>query len=382
MAPSKQSKSKAKKATVRDPRAKPKRPLSAYNLFFQYERDLLLQSKPSKKGQSHDEMHRTILNNPSERRNRSKTVRPPPHGKIGFAELARMIGKKWKTLDDTSLEHFQGLAAIEKKRYVKECSEWKARMKREADLEASDAAAQKPPSDAKGKDPSTAQGLFGVDIDEASVMSAASIQGGSVSDFDGLLSLVDNEDITSSVSTSTNFHQDQQQLQHGQGISQRQVYGMLERACEIGEGGIDTPLPVQSGNIPLNSARGFVSSCPYENNISDYCKQQDEQHHADFAPPEAQTSHPHYEIDGQYEQSQSQSAQIPYKVSDTYPRPWGAPPKNSVWAAPRISAPEPPRVVSGGSTHESAGDSLGSGFDSATTFDGDILDLLSRIVAD
>ena len=242
MAPSKQKKSKAKKATVRDPRAKPKRPLSAYNLFFQYERDLLLRSKPSKKGQSHDEMHRTILNNPSERRNRSKTVRPPPHGKVGFAELARMIGKKWKSLDDTSREHFQGLAAIEKKRYVKECSEWKARMKREAELESSEAAAQKAAAAAKDKDQSTAQDRFGLNIApvapvvEASVASVAPIQGGSISNFDGFLPL-DNEYFTSSV--STNFQQGQQQLQQGQSASQQQVYGMLDRACEVAEGGFN-----------------------------------------------------------------------------------------------------------------------------------------------
>ena len=361
MAPSKQKKSKAKKATVRDPKAKPKRPLSAYNLFFQYERDLLLRSKPSKKGQSHDEMHRTIHNNPSERRNRSKTVRPPPHGKVGFAALARMIGKKWKSLDDTRREHFQGLAAIEKKRYVRECQKWKARMKREADLEsseASEAAAQKPPADTKVKDKSTAQGRVGVNnapvspVVEASVASVAPIQGGSVSDFDGLLSL-DKEDFT-----STTFHQGQQQLQQGHSISQQQVYGMLDRACELGEGGFDAPLPVQSGNVPLNSAFGFVSSSPYENNISDYCQQQDEQYHAAFAPPVASASHFHYESVGQYEPSQL--APIPYKVTDTYPKPWGAPPNTNVRDAPRICASKRPRVVG----------------------DGDILDLLSRIVAD
>mmetsp|Transcript_7332 Transcript_7332/g.15996 ORF Transcript_7332/g.15996 Transcript_7332/m.15996 type:complete len:383 (-) Transcript_7332:1724-2872(-) len=382
MAPSKQKKSKAKKATVRDPRAKPKRPLSAYNLFFQYERDLLLQSKPSKKGQSHDEMHRTILNNPSERRNRSKTVRPPPHGKIGFAELARMIGKKWKTLDDTSLEHFQGLAAIEKKRYVKECSEWKARMKREAELEESEAAAQKAAATAaEVKDQSRTQDRFGgvhlapvAPVVEASVASVAPIQEGSLSNFDGFLPL-DDEDFTFPP-VSTTFQQGQQQVQQGQSISQQQVYSMLDRACEIAGGGFNTPLPAHftTGIVPLNSHFGGVSSSPYGS------QQQHERFHAEFAPPVVNaSSHPHYESVGQYEPSQL--APAPFKVTDMYQKPWGAPPKTNLRDAQNCVA-KPPRVVSGGSTHESAGDSLGSGFDSATTFDGDILDLLSRIVAD
>ncbi|KAG7364319.1 HMG high mobility group box-containing protein [Nitzschia inconspicua] len=96
------------------PRDKPNRPLSAYNLFFQKERARMLGDEAEK----HD-------NDKGKKRVHRKT-----HGKIGFAEMARVIGAKWKTLDDEEKQEFEGVAAKEKARYAKELAVWKEEQKR------------------------------------------------------------------------------------------------------------------------------------------------------------------------------------------------------------------------------------------------------------
>jgi len=80
---------------------KPKRALSAYNLFFQSERAKILNSKSQ----------------PSYKPRRS-------HGKIGFAALARSVADKWKKLDPKERAKFEAEAAAEKERYEEEVETW------------------------------------------------------------------------------------------------------------------------------------------------------------------------------------------------------------------------------------------------------------------
>eukprot|EP00566_Odontella_aurita_P015086 CAMPEP_0113557660 /NCGR_PEP_ID=MMETSP0015_2-20120614/17913_1 /TAXON_ID=2838 /ORGANISM="Odontella" /LENGTH=354 /DNA_ID=CAMNT_0000459107 /DNA_START=73 /DNA_END=1137 /DNA_ORIENTATION=- /assembly_acc=CAM_ASM_000160 len=104
---------------------KPKRPLSAYNLFFQHERDRILLAKSSPYGFSHEANHRTLGADPSVRTtNKSKKVRPPPHGKIGFAELAKLIGGRWRSLTSEERSHYDRLAEKEKERYTRDLRVW------------------------------------------------------------------------------------------------------------------------------------------------------------------------------------------------------------------------------------------------------------------
>lgn len=74
---------------------KPGRPLSAYNLFFKDERRRILDSLP-----------------PS-REKRSRNA----HGKIGFQELAKIIGKRWKEADHETRATYFGLANEHKLRH-------------------------------------------------------------------------------------------------------------------------------------------------------------------------------------------------------------------------------------------------------------------------
>ena len=106
---------------------KPKRPLSAYNLFFKHARDEMLASTASSGSTAYDHSkHATTLQSPSARRDLSKRGRPPPHRKIGFAEMARQIGAQWKALEGDRREHFESLARVDKQRYLQEMEAWKA----------------------------------------------------------------------------------------------------------------------------------------------------------------------------------------------------------------------------------------------------------------
>lgn len=83
--------------------SKPKRSLSAYNFFFQAQRQEILESTPT----------------------RAEGKPRRSHGKIGFAELARLIASRWKTISDERRAEFEQMAAGDKSRYMREIEEWK-----------------------------------------------------------------------------------------------------------------------------------------------------------------------------------------------------------------------------------------------------------------
>ena len=86
---------------------KPKRPLTAYNLFFQEERQALLAELPV------------------------RTAGKPRkgHGKIGFQDMAHVISGRWRQVDPQRLAYLKQVAAADKARYKKEMKAYKAAMK-------------------------------------------------------------------------------------------------------------------------------------------------------------------------------------------------------------------------------------------------------------
>lgn len=96
---------------------RPKRPLTAYNIFFKHERQRILESLPV----------------------RVKGKPRHSHGKIGFAELTRTVAARWKHVCPMDLVHFKAEAAMDKERYASEMKRWKKK-KELCDDEASQSA--------------------------------------------------------------------------------------------------------------------------------------------------------------------------------------------------------------------------------------------------
>eukprot|EP00549_Striatella_unipunctata_P005425 CAMPEP_0118701538 /NCGR_PEP_ID=MMETSP0800-20121206/17313_1 /TAXON_ID=210618 ORGANISM="Striatella unipunctata, Strain CCMP2910" /NCGR_SAMPLE_ID=MMETSP0800 /ASSEMBLY_ACC=CAM_ASM_000638 /LENGTH=270 /DNA_ID=CAMNT_0006602483 /DNA_START=54 /DNA_END=866 /DNA_ORIENTATION=+ len=116
---------KSKKKCWKKPKDKPKRPLSAYNLFFQEQRERILSNEgqepiPSKDCQA--------------RRNHKKS-----HGKIGFAALARTVASKWKILEAPDRVKYEQQASVEKNRYKMELEKWNEKRRLKSLLEFSNA---------------------------------------------------------------------------------------------------------------------------------------------------------------------------------------------------------------------------------------------------
>jgi hypothetical protein len=104
------------KKVRRKPKDKPKRPLSAYNIFFKEERARILEKIPESddpKGGSSD----------AKTRKRKKR----PHGKIGFENLAKVIGQRWQELTPEQVEYYKKQAEEDMKRYKDQMEEYLAK---------------------------------------------------------------------------------------------------------------------------------------------------------------------------------------------------------------------------------------------------------------
>lgn len=130
---------KGKKSKKVKAKGKPKRPLSAYNFFFREERSRILDSLPkthAKKKQTKGEEKtkdpeekKEVDDSGSKEKNKDSKGKDYdqtgvdgkkiPHGKIGFENLAKLIGKRWKELDEDGLEKYRRLADEDMTRYKK-----------------------------------------------------------------------------------------------------------------------------------------------------------------------------------------------------------------------------------------------------------------------
>eukprot|EP00526_Cylindrotheca_closterium_P011648 CAMPEP_0113629872 /NCGR_PEP_ID=MMETSP0017_2-20120614/15513_1 /TAXON_ID=2856 /ORGANISM="Cylindrotheca closterium" /LENGTH=494 /DNA_ID=CAMNT_0000540299 /DNA_START=5 /DNA_END=1489 /DNA_ORIENTATION=- /assembly_acc=CAM_ASM_000147 len=115
--------SRGRRRSWKKPKDKPKRPLSAYNIFFKHERSRIVEGLEDKL--SPQEIVRSIeqiLSTSRETRRHRRT-----HGKISFGDLARKIAEKWKIVDKERKAVFEHYAELDTRRYRRELKLWKDR---------------------------------------------------------------------------------------------------------------------------------------------------------------------------------------------------------------------------------------------------------------
>lgn len=119
------------KSRKKRPKGMPKRPLSAYNLFFQSERVKIINgnrdssnAENSEADHAHENDTETKQQGKHQEGKRSGKSRKPPHGKISFERLGRLIGARWKEIPEEEKKEYQERAEEESNRYANEMEEY------------------------------------------------------------------------------------------------------------------------------------------------------------------------------------------------------------------------------------------------------------------
>jgi len=97
-------------------KGKPKRALTAYNLFFKEQRQLILDDCRSPQVPFHS--------NGSKLGKRMRNSRENSSTGIGFAEMGKIIGQRWQELDRDLRRRYEARAEAEKRRYQEELAQY------------------------------------------------------------------------------------------------------------------------------------------------------------------------------------------------------------------------------------------------------------------
>mmetsp|Transcript_31880 Transcript_31880/g.66528 ORF Transcript_31880/g.66528 Transcript_31880/m.66528 type:complete len:408 (-) Transcript_31880:79-1302(-) len=108
---------KPRRKRNKKPKDMPRRPLSAYNLFFQEERERILSAQ--REGKEQDDF---IF--PTEEDHQKQAAQGKKKAPVLFQALARCIGKRWKALPKDKVAEYEGRAKTEMKAYREKMDEY------------------------------------------------------------------------------------------------------------------------------------------------------------------------------------------------------------------------------------------------------------------
>lgn len=111
---------------MKDDKDRPKRPLTAYNLYFKEERTKLLAERQHEGTEANEEKDN---DGPHTSEGTKKKRRKVPHGKMGFEEMARTIAERWRNIDKERLAEFDRKAEESRKQYKEAMKEYNKREK-------------------------------------------------------------------------------------------------------------------------------------------------------------------------------------------------------------------------------------------------------------
>lgn len=115
----------------------PRRALSAYNIFFSEQREIILRKieakeetdgelQPTQSNEKDDAEVPTVMNRtffPT----RAKRAHRKVHGKIGLVSLAREVSARWKALSPEKRKHYQDLAEKDRERHKQVMADYQER---------------------------------------------------------------------------------------------------------------------------------------------------------------------------------------------------------------------------------------------------------------